>query len=228
MFSLPPQGSRGATLHFPQFHSLLHWGVNLFVRLFLAIECKLPKGMAPASSIYVSLPQPPAGTGWALTEWWLTGRLINRWLDTGICQRASSLEIFKENDRDTSEVECEQPAECKFPLDLKGISNHEAMLVNTAAIYWLPPWVRCFVHAISFNFYIPPETHIVSSHFTDGEIEVQRGLFTQSTIFITFMFCVEHSWPLGYNNDRTLYNPCPRKAYNLAGKGNIEEVRKIV
>ena len=44
---------------------------------------------------------------------------------------APSLELFKENDSDISEMGCEQPAECTFfPLDLQGDWNHEA-------IYWV-------------------------------------------------------------------------------------------
>lgn len=40
---------------------------------------------------------------------------------------ASSLDIFKENYSDISEMECEHPVECRFSLDLKGHWNHEAV-----------------------------------------------------------------------------------------------------
>lgn len=50
---------------------------------------------------------------------------------------SSSVEIWKENDSDISEMRCEQPAECKFPLDVKGNWSHEAVcwMVGVAATY---------------------------------------------------------------------------------------------
>ena len=67
-------------------------------------------------------------------------------------------------------------------------------LVSIAAIYGLPPCVRCFVHAISFDSHILLEMNIISPHFIDGETEVQREvyLFTQSTILIIFLLHARH------------------------------------